>query len=394
MHKAEIDNIISNQIQFWKKKSFRGPDIGDIKTSKIYSHLYVLKNKFPILKYAYYPLDILEKRFPKTLRKLFQLDTNYSFAQANAVIIGGLSQLKNPEYLNIANGLVEDILSQANKDYKNLCWGQPYKWPSRDFMQPNVPRATVSSQVLQAFLDLYEATGESKFLLYAEQTATFFAEEFNFTTDADGDICFSYTTEDHYCIHNASMLIAAAIIRFGAISGKEKFITLGLKAFRFTVKQQNPDGSWDYNGKPEKPNKLIDNYHTGYVLESLLIGKKYLKQRFKYNEQLTLGLSFYKNHLITKDGYAKYRPNKVYPIDIQGCAQSIITLCLEHEIHNKDSSHICAQLVKQTITSFYAPNGTFGYRKYSNRYDASSYIRWGDSWMIRALALYNTTINE
>ncbi|MGB6038101.1 MAG: hypothetical protein WBG42_17630, partial [Cryomorphaceae bacterium] len=80
----------------------------------------------------------------------------------------------------------------------------------------------------------------------------------------------------------------------------------------------------------------------------------------------------------------------VYPVDIQACAQSLLTAILFRRHCFKDdlSERITNGVLKYTLANLYDESGRFYYRKYPNRTDRNSFIRWGDAWMIRAISEY------
>lgn len=395
---CDLEKIIYNTLSYWEKKDYKSTDIGDIMSSSLYLNLNIYKRQIKLGKYLYSPLDQLVKRYPNILRSLFKLDRLNEYPQAYAMIIRGVlniyPQNYDPKLKKLAVNL-SDRLMKLNSPYVyNLAWGQPFNWPSRDLMKKNIPRTTVTSQVAEAFLDLYELFGDDKHLEVANSSCLFFIEDLNYAKDTEGDFCLSYTTEDDYKVHNASMMAASVMCRVYGHTNKQEYLEFAKRLINFTMKHQNLDGSWYYSNEEINPSKTIDNYHTGFVLESL---SKIPVSFFKDQEQeiqraLNRGADFYVENLFTTEGIPKYRHNKLYPIDIQSCMQSIITLhyLRDHEI---DYGNLMKKVVKYSIENFYDEQGRFYYRQYKNRLDKSSYLRWGDSWAIFALSLlYKTSI--
>ncbi|MBN2105414.1 hypothetical protein JW835_15350 [bacterium] len=211
----------------------------------------------------------------------------------------------------------------------------------------------------------------------------------NYTFDEDGDFCFSYTPLDDYHIHNAGAMVASAIIRTGKIIGDKKLIDYGKRNINFIIKYQNGDGSWYYWAPPFKIIKRIDNYHTGFILESLYAVNNIIKER-KYSESYNKGVKFYIHNFFESNGASKMTPEKIYPIDIQSCAQSIITLTLLliNDPLNRQIEKTRDQVLSWTLDNMQKSDGSFYYRIYkSGKIDKNSYIRWGESWMFHALSL-------
>jgi hypothetical protein len=239
--------------------------------------------------------------------------------------------------------------------------------------------------VANSFLDAYEITKDKKFLAIAIKSCNYFIDYFNIDEDKAGNICFSYTTLDKYHIHNANMLVASTLIRTWYHSGIKKFKEYGIKAMKFTISHQNIDGSWYYWAPPDKITGRIDNYHTGFILESFEIIRKYLKDEFYYDDVIDKGINYYQKNLFEDSLIPKMTNKSTFPIDIQSCAQAIITFA---ELKNKrpDLGQVALKVAEWTIENMYDKKGYFYYRIYKNgKIDKTPYNRWAESWMLRAL---------
>lgn len=385
-------------LEFWKNRDFKGKDVSDIKSSRIYTRLNQWSLNSRLGKYFYYPFDLAANHFPGVIRNIFSLNSHSAYPQVYANLIRGLADFyqvtRQDHYSELALNLADKLLDLRNRNFQNLCWGQPYRWPSNKVMEPHVPRTTVTSQAAAAFLDLYELFGEDKFLEYSQSICRFYIDNLNFTRDQEGHFCFSYTTEDNYHVHNPSILAASILYRTHFHDGNEEWLQYGNDAARFTAKHQNEDGSWYYRSKPDYVRKVIDNYHTGFVLEGFKDIKTYSRTTFEFQANLDAGLSYYLSHFIGPGCEPKYRPEKIFPVDIQACAQTLITLSMFHNHHLVDDT-LTKKVLDYTINNFYDESGRFYYRIYSNhKTDKSSFIRWGDSWMIRAIGLFENRTNK
>jgi hypothetical protein len=317
------------------------------------------------------------------------------FPQADALMITALC--RHPEikgndfFLNELLFLLDKLKSGNSAPDPYFAWGQPYNWFSRKKIPANTPRTTVTTQAGHAFLDAYEILEKQEYIDIARKAGEYLLDRMQYDTDMDGDICFPYTSLDQYHVHNANVLASALLARLGNMLGEEMFIDFAERSFRFTCKYQNDDGSWFYWAPPDKISGKIDHYHTGFVLESLKIGSNNWNGEFPFENHLEKGTDFYLEQLFEKQSIPKMLPTSTFPVDIQSCAQALITLgevLPESEV--KDTWLI--RVADWTISNMYdEKNSYFYYRIYKNRIDKTPYLRWGQSWMLRALSyLYKT----
>ncbi len=389
-----------NQIYFdiYKKldnwiihNDYKSYDLCDVKSTNIFLKASALHNsKYKFGKYVAFPFNYLINNHGHLLRKILKVEKNI-FPQAQAWIANSYINIykknKDENYLKKAEVIMNWLLANRSKSFDNYCWGQPYDWYSRKIIKKFTPRATVSSQVAEVFLDMYEVTNDEKYLDIAKSVCEFYINNLNWNEDKDGDICFSYTTADNYHIHNASMLATSVLFRTWKHTQITKFKEFGSKALNFTIKYQNKDGSWFYWAPPDKIIGKIDHYHTGFVLESLFTILNIIDDS-RINDSFLKGLEYYNKNLFTKNNLPKYSNKSLYPIDIQSLAQAIIT----NSIISKDNiqySKKAKTILEWTLENMYAPEGYFYYRIYKNgKLDKIPYIRWAESWMLRAISLF------
>jgi len=339
-------------------------------------------------KAASLPYALLVEKKPSWIRSVVSSKPK-KYPQGVAMIIRGLITLHKKGHscgdLGEANELGNWLIENKSPISKHAGWGQPFDWMSRSLVFPkNLPRATVTSQVMHALMDLYDVTENQEFLGAAIDAAFLFRNEFNYSADANGNHCISYTTLDRYHIHNASMLAAGAIMRAMSYKPNDDLVDFALKAARFTASYQNDDGSFYYWAPPDNLNYMIDNYHTGFVLEGFWNVIKYGNSK-EFDKVYADGMKYYRKELFMNQ-IPKFTKNKTYPIDIQSCAQSIISFSMdstnqEYVNHAKDVAQFAVEKM------FLEKKSQFAYKLFENDLvDGSYYIRWGDSWMIRALA--------
>lgn len=386
MNQSEISKVLSICIDTAKEQGFSSYDVSDLLKTK---YVALTKKVRPAIltKALRLPYNVIQKRYPSAIR-MFVKDKGYIYPQGQAMYIRGMVTLAKIGHpladLQEAELWADWLIKNSSEYSKHKGWGQPYLWYSRKPFPANIPRATVSSQVGWAMLDLYEITNNTIYLDTAISTCRMFMEDFNYTVSPHGDFCLSYTTIDHYHIHNSSMLAASLMARVANASGQQELMDFAIKLADFTARNQNDDGSFYYWAPPDKLNYMIDNYHTGFVLESYYNLKEDVSDR--YDQVYERGMNYYIENLFN-GSLPRISDRKKYPVDIQSCAQSILTFCYSDldEKFRKKALEVAGFAIDNMFVS---SKGHFGYKLYGKgRLDESYYFRWGDAWMIRALAL-------
>lgn len=369
------------------RAAWRSYDVCDVRAHPIFLRSRMLARRGRCWELATAPLNHLERQHKGLVRRVLRIPQR-EYAQAHA--LGARAAFARwsatGEKYWIDKGLehLRWLEMHSEPTTNGIAWGQPYDWPSQVIIPAGTPRTTVTSIAVQAFLDGHEATGDPQLLNVADQACRFFTDDLHHSMDSAGDICFAYTTIDTFRVHNANMVGAAALLRTAAKTGKKEDNDLAMSAARFTVKEQGEDGSWFY-WSPRDPPTRIDHYHTGFVLEALSDMKVVLNDKFPFRVALDKGTAFYANHLFDSDGAPRQTVEKRDPIDIQSCAQAIITFAALTRQDVTWASR-ATDIVGWTLDHMYDQNGSFYYRRTAAGVDRTPYVRWGQSWMLRALA--------
>ncbi len=231
-----------------------------------------------------------------------------------------------------------------------------------------------------AYVEAFEITGDKWFLNIAESACNWIMELPREKTPR-GD-CVSYLAHVQSSIHNANLLGASLLARTARHTGNEEYLRVARSAIEYSCSRQLLDGSWWYAEDPKY--HWIDNFHTGYNLDSLDI---YLDATGdeEFRKHLDKGLAFYKAHFFEDNGRPKYYHTRIYPVDIQCVAQSIDTLT---RFSNRDSR--CGELAEKvaawSIRNIQDTNGYFYYRQYPLVTAKTPMLHWGQATMFKALA--------
>jgi hypothetical protein len=341
----------------------------------------------PLLNFKWARLALLQclKRCPINLRPLLLVPRRQN-PKALALFLSAslkLSRLGLLREPGLAQRLADVLAASRSPNSAYWCWGYSFPWQTRTVLVPRgAPNLVCTSFVANALLDLYEATGEPRLMAMAASAADYLLNEL-YWTNGDSLAGFGYPIESlRSQVHNANFLGAALLCRVARLCAKPHYLNPALRVARHSASRQRMDGSWDYGEGSAQG--WIDNFHTGYNLCALRrIGED--AETSEFEPQVARGFEFYRNHFFRPDGEPRYFHNRTHPLDIHCAAQSIITLLELKHLH-PDNQSLAHLVLRWTFTNLRAPAGFFYYQKSAWGTTRIPYIRWGQAWMLLALA--------
>jgi rhamnogalacturonyl hydrolase YesR len=278
---------------------------------------------------------------------------------------------------------------KANKapGYEEYSWGKTHDFASRGGRQAKFEPITIwTSLIGLVFLDAYELTRDNDHLETAKSICSWILKVPQNQTSTG--ICINYTPHDagDCTIHNQSMVAAAMLAKTYKHTGNKDYLSIATQAIQYSCTHQNPDGSW-YYGEGLKWH-WIDNFHTGYNLDSL---KCYIESTGDktWENNLKDGFEFYLNNFFEESGRPKYYHNRTYPIESQCIAQSIETLgnFAEYDLRSIPAA---LKVADWAIDNMQDKTGYFYYAKYPLLTLKVPLIHWAQATTYRALALLLT----
>jgi rhamnogalacturonyl hydrolase YesR len=280
------------------------------------------------------------------------------------------------------------LMENSGQGYPGISWGYPFDWQSKVFVPKNTPSIVVTSTVGEGFFDAYRLTGKKDYLGIAERVGNFIIEGLNRTPATDKTFCFSYTPLDQMCIHNANLMGAAFLLKIGNEIGNDKWMDVALLAAQYSLDRQNTDGSLYYASQDTgNERKHRDIYHSGFEIRAIYQFWN-LTQDLRFKESLDRYLQFYAAAYIRSDDGAPVRDEfaTTQVFDIHGCAEAI--LCPASLL--TDYPELKEQLLgayQWSLAHMKNRDGSWAYAIDSKgNVDRTPYVRWGQAWMLRALA--------
>ena len=343
-----------------------------------------------------------ENRHPRLVRRILFIRRKVNakgiglFAKAYLTLYES-SGRKEHAFLERALWCLDWLENNTSPGYSGMCWGYPFDWQSRVVFFPrNTPSAVVSTVVGNAFLMAHEVLGDSRYLDVAESICSFISDDLNVDEINDKTLCFSYTPLDNMHIHNANLMAAEFLIRVGKKTQDERFVDRGMRAANYALMEQNEDGSLYYFGRIDDhlDPKRIDHYHSGFEMRALYgIWQSTGSERFF--DALERYYDFYLKNLVISDGEGiaprKWCKGDANPVDIHVCAEGILLNSVLARTFER-ASEVARGLHAWVVPRMQTTEGWFIYM--IERIDGRDvrveipYIRWGQAWMMLALAEY------
>ena len=330
-------------------------------------------------------LQQLVRQSPWNLRPLLGVRPQESTKGRGYMAWGYLQRFKatgDPEYRWKAAACLDWLDVHKEPGFSTHSWGNAFDFSSRTGKLPkHAPIIVWTALIGQAYLDAYEIGGEPRFLDVAKSVCRWILDLPREKTEQG--TCLSYVAFLQKSIHNSNMLGASMLARAAKLTGDRTYADVAREAMIYSCSRQLPDGAWFY-GQAEDT-RWIDNFHTGYNLDSL---KCYIESTGdrSFDDNLRRGFAFFKSHFIEADGRPKYYHNRAYPIDSQCASQAIETLANFSDIDG-ESLDLAVKTANWTLDHMQDPRGFFYYRQYPLVKARTPMLHWAQATTYRALCL-------
>jgi hypothetical protein len=326
----------------------------------------------------------LGKRSPVELRGLLRVPRHRNAKGIGLVLSSHalLAQVdRGPRFRQSARDLIAWLASTASYDVHGAAWGYPFPWANRDFFAPaGTPSSVATAFVVEGLLDARDLLGLEDAGKLAVRAGGFLLDGLNRIPGTGAEFAFSYTPLDRRVVHNANVLVAAALARLAAHTGDEAFEKAALQAARFTARAQRTDGSWSYGVGAR--NSWVDSFHTSYTLVALdSIGRWLYTDEF--DSAVERGLDFWRETFL-RGPAVTFHPGSAYPIDTHAVAHAIVTL-IHFRARVPEAMHHASRLAAWCLNEMQSPEGYFYYQKHRAYVNRRVYMRWTQQWMLRAL---------
>jgi hypothetical protein len=347
--------------------------------------LYYGKSAFGFLRIA--PILATEVLAPSARRFIVKKER---FATADGQLLLAFLNLfsldHKDQYLAKARKLGEDLLAYSVSGYSGHCWGYPFDWQNqRDLWRKNTPFITCTPYCFEAFLGLFDVTGEQRYLDIAASIAKFVHRDLNEVPTGPNAAAGSYSPIDKSQVVNAGAYRAMVLFEAAARFNDSAYAASARRNSNYILQSQRPDGSWYY--ATDKHGQWIDHFHTCFVLKNLYKLNRHLKEA-PVAESIKRGWEYYRNNLFDADGnpkmYAIEPRTQIVRLEMYNFAEAITLGSLLRD--TIEGSLNLAQDMAARLLRYQLPAGYFVTRTYIGGIRHTfPYLRWPQAQIFYAL---------
>jgi hypothetical protein len=349
--------------------------------------MYYAKGKLAVPLVA--PLVAMDLLCP-SLRRLFVKKDRYATCDAqlllaflNLHVITG-----EAKYLGRAVALGEEIMGYSIPGFRGPCWGYPFDWQNnKDAVWPrNTPYITCTPYCYEAYLGLFEATGDRKYLEWVAGIAEFVHGDLKDIPTGPNSAAGSYSPFDTRQVVNATAYRAYVLADAGTRFGRQDYLEASGRNLNFVLESQVDDGSWLYAMNEAK--SYIDNFHTCFNLKNLFKIHRIAPDE-RVEASIRRGYAYYREHLIDADGNPK--PFAIKPrlqlakLEMYDFAEGVTLGALIGEMI-PEAGEVARNLAGRLILEHQLPDGHFVTRVFRGGFrHRFPFLRWPQAQLFYAL---------
>jgi len=367
----------------WDYQSFFAGPVGGRAKALYYSHGLIGTA-------AVAPMIFCEAFVPSG-RRLFHHPMRFPIADAHYAMgfaflyqaTGDSSQLEN------AIHFLTELKKSRCPGFKEYCWGYPFNWVTRNgTIKEQTPLITTTPYCYEAFLQVFELTGQEEWKVIVESIARHAAADIKDFRTSERASSSSYTPFDEGGVVNAAAYRAFLLTSASKLLATEDYWKIAERNLNFVLESQNADGSWFY--AMDGVRDFVDHYHTCFVMKA--IAKIYGLTGYEpCKEALSKGIKYYLENLFDEDGlpkpFSKAPRLTVYKRELYDWAECI-NLCLLLRDRFPELDRTLEKVVTHILEVWVKRDGSFRSRKLQLGWDNVPMHRWGQSQMFRSLAFY------
>lgn len=321
------------------------------------------------------------KRSPVNLRPLLRVPPAHN-DKALGLVASAYARLAAARDDDTAAGAarrwLDHVVADAVVDGDGRAWGYHFDVRTRFFgYAKGSPNTIATSFVAHALLDGLELLGEARFGEAARAATVFLLEHM---LDDDGEeLFFRYLPGERALVHNANLLACSVGVRTSALRAEPLDERIEA-AVATSVAAQRDDGSWLYAAG--QTGDWVDNFHTGYVLESLCRCAALIDG---LSPALERGFDFWERELFGPGGEPRPGLGRRFPVDAHDYAQAIETWLAALD-RRQDALERAERTAELLVSQMLNPAGYVDFQRGRILTNRVPFVRWTTAPTFRALA--------
>ena len=287
-----------------------------------------------------------------------------------------------------AETVAEEALNRSVPGYSGYCWGYPFDWQNvNGLMRKGTPHIIATPYCYELFTQLFDLTGEPRYLRVAESIAAFAFKDLNDTPWGEDAAASSYTPFDRGKVVNASAYRAFLLCDAARRFGNPQFFEKAWKNVRFILQSQRDDGAWLY-AIDNKAEAFIDHFHTCFVLKNLFKLNQDARSS-EVSDAIRRGYQWYRKFLFDEHdnprSYAIAPRVQIVKLEMYNFAEAItLGVLLRNEI--PEAFRLAEKLALRLTRQYQVAAGHFVTRVYLGEIRHTvPFLRWPQSQLFLAL---------
>lgn len=371
-------------IDYAREREYCGWDLYDGESSRILRAM-PIDNKWVNLVFQQ-----TVRRSPVNIRPLLLVEQRRNFMGIALFAVANLRAYEitgRERFREDARELVDWLVENRSDGYRGFCGGHKHLLQGLSKRtHPNDPGIVGTTYAVKALL----AAGEHIDPAYrniALTAADFVFEDLDYSSHPDG-ARIKYKpidTGDHYTL-NANALGARLLANLYDVAGEPRFREGARNILDYVAAQQTEEGGWMYRDPPESSHLSLDNFHNGFVIESLLRYQQ-ITGTERYSETLDDAVRFYRG-LFTDDGAPWFDEANEYPRDVHSSAQGAVVFTMLGD------REFARRILEWAVTNLSNQKGAFYHEQHRFYTKRTTFMRWCQAWMAHGISRYLTSALE
>ncbi|MFC6975148.1 antibiotic ABC transporter permease [Halomicroarcula sp. GCM10025709] len=331
------------------------------------------------------------KRAPVNVRPLFLVEQRRNYMGAALFAMANLTYARlltagavdepaeaSVDHVGEARSLVDWLIEHRSVGYSGFCGGHKHEIQTlRVKGLPNHPSVVSTAFPVRALLAA--APLDPSYAEVARTAADFVVDDLNYRA-VDGGAVIDYhvqDTDEYYTI-NAGALGARLLVDLYDVFDESALRERARRIFDHVADLQTDRGGWYYREPPDASHLSMDNFHNGFIIESLQRYGDVVDER--YADVVEDGVEFYRNELFEASGAPNWDESCSYPRDIHASAQGILVFTYAGRLD------FARRILEWTLDNLYGGDGRFYHRKHRYHTKRTTLMRWCQAWMVYAIS--------